>query len=388
MLKLLVVDHSFVNPLFRRRWQLLAARYPVEVMLLVPDRWQSDHFEDAVTYAPQRTKNGRFQLQPLPTVRTNRHMQYLFVSADIGLRDFSPDLIHVQHSEMTLVHHQLLTYKRVWAPDAAYTFHSMNALGVPDARVDQRLRWRHLRARADAALCHYPGVRQSLRSGGFEKPIHIQTSYGVDEDVFRPDPMVRQEVRVELGLDGQFVIGFAGRLDQRKGIDTLLQALPAEVSERSLLLVGDGPMREEVDAIAEMPAYDGRIIVTGYRQHAAVARYMQAMDCFVHGSRTTATWVDTFPRAVVEAMATGVPVIGSDSGAIPYQLGDAGIIVPEGDAEALSGALDTLAGDPQRRRQLGAAGRRRAVEQFGQRALADGFYQIMQEVLEGDDATA
>jgi glycosyltransferase involved in cell wall biosynthesis len=313
-------------------------------------------------------------------------MQYLFVSADVGLRDFAPDLIHVQHSEMTLVHHQLLTYKRVWAPDAAYTFHSMNALGVPDERVDQRVRWRHLRAGADAALCHYPGVRRSLQSGGFRKPIHIQTSYGVDEGVFRPDAEVRREVRDELALDGQFVIGFAGRLDRRKGIDTLLEALPAGASEWSLLLVGDGPMREEIDAIADKPAYDGRIIVTGYRRHAAVARYMQAMDCFVHGSRTTATWIDTFPRAVVEAMATGVPVIGSDSGAIPHQLGDAGIVVPEGDPESLSAAIETLAGDPQRRQRLGSAGRRRAVEQFGQRALADGFYEIMHEVLESDDA--
>jgi glycosyltransferase involved in cell wall biosynthesis len=88
------------------------------------------------------------------------------------------------------------------------------------------------------------------------------------------------------------------------------------------------------------------------------------MDLLAAPSLTTPQWREQFGRMLVEAMACGVPVVGSDSGEIPHVLGAAGLVVPEGDADALAGALGTLLADPSLRARLAAAGRARAQAEF------------------------
>src|SRR5207253_2769181 len=85
----------------------------------------------------------------------------------------------------------------------------------------------------------------------------------------------------------------------------------------------------------------------------------KGVDALVLPSRTTATWAEQFGHVLIEAMAAGVPVVGSSSGAIPDVVGDAGIIVPEGDAAALRRALETLLADPALRARLSERGQDR-----------------------------
>jgi len=87
-------------------------------------------------------------------------------------------------------------------------------------------------------------------------------------------------------------------------------------------------------------------------------------------SRTRPNWKEQFGRVIVEAMACGVPVIGSSSGAIPDVIGDAGLIVPEGDRAALAGALRGLMSDPDRRRDLAERGRARVLARYTQAQVA------------------
>jgi glycosyltransferase involved in cell wall biosynthesis len=104
---------------------------------------------------------------------------------------------------------------------------------------------------------------------------------------------------------------------------------------------------------------------------------MAALDCLVLPSRTTARWKEQFGRVLVEAMACGVPVVGSSSGEIPRVIGDAGAVVPEGDAGALTRAVRALADDPAECAALGARGRARVLRDFTQEQIvADtlGFY--------------
>jgi glycosyltransferase involved in cell wall biosynthesis len=87
-------------------------------------------------------------------------------------------------------------------------------------------------------------------------------------------------------------------------------------------------------------------------------------DVLVLPSRTTPVWKEQFGRVLVEAMSCGTPVVGSDSGAIPEVIGDAGLIFAEGDAEALAACLRRLAQSPELRRELGERGRRRVAEHY------------------------
>jgi glycosyltransferase involved in cell wall biosynthesis len=384
MMDIVVVDHSFVNTSHRKRWKFLSERHDVSVTLIVPRVWYSNWFGEEVEYRPDRVSDGKYEVRTLPTTSKRDWMKYFFISQDLGFRSIDPDLVHVQYAPMALIHHQVLIYKKLWGSDIKYTFFTMDALGVPRERLDQRARWNHLKRSADAAFGHYHGCRESLREGGFEDPIYLQTSYGVDEDLFTPREDVRARIRNRFDFDEEFVIGFVGRLDSDKGLDDLLDAVPLNGINWSLLLVGDGEMREETERIIRENNWENRVKMTGRVPHEDVAKYMQAMDCYVLGSKTRDYWIDTFPRTVVQAMACEVPVIGSDSGAIPFQVRDAGLLYPEGNVEQLRNRIYRLAEDADLRLELAERGRAQAVERFGQRALADGFYEIALQIINDD----
>lgn len=387
MLRLAVVSHALVVKPNLKRWQLLAEKHPVEVTVLVPRVWRSDWLRKEVTFRTDPVTEGGFRILPLPTTETRRWGRYLFWSFDAGFREIKPDIIYVIHEEGTWIHHQMITYRRIWAPRAKLIFFSMNALGVPKDRWRQRFKWNSITKNHEAALCHYPGCLKSLRQGGFEKPIFLQTQIGVDEELYRPDPEVRSAIRKEFGFENRFVIGFTGRLTEEKGVLDLLDALPLHGVNWALLLVGDGVLREKIEEIVRHRGWGDRVCFSGTVTQEEVARQMQAMDCMVLASRTTDRWIDTFPNAVVQAMATGIPVTGSDSGAIPYQIGNSGLIFPEGNTHRLREHLMSLASSETLREELGSRGRQRCMKMFGTRMLTDNFYDILLQVQHDDYRT-
>lgn len=388
MIDIVVIDHSLVDQTHWTRWKFLAERHPVNVNLVVPKFWQhgkrGDTISDEATYETPHIDDDGFRIIPLRTTSTENWMRYLFVSHDMEFRSIEPDIVHTQHSELTPVNHQAILYRDLWASDAKFTFHTMNALGVPRENLHQRLRWWHLKKNSAAALAHYPGCLESLRDADFEKPVYLQTSYGVDETIFYPNEEKRENARRELELDGRFVIGFTGRLTPDKGVDDLIEAMPIEGVDWSLLLVGDGEMRGRIERTARREGWEDRVVMTGYVPREEVPRYVLAMDCFVLGSKTREYWIDTFPRSIVEAMACEVPVIGSDSGAIPFQIDDSGLVFPEGEAVELRERIRRLAQNPSLREELASQGREQSVSRFGQETLADNFYEILKQVHSGD----
>lgn len=384
MIRLAVISHALCQEVPRKRWRLLAERYPVEVNLIVPRIWRSSWLREEVTYRPEPCHEGRFSVTPIPTTSTKDWFRYFFLSPGMGLSQYKPHIIYTVHEEPIWVHQQVITFRNLWSPSSKMIFFSMNALGMKLEKWHQRLRWKRVRDNYDAAIVHYPGCLKSLKGLGYQRPVYLQTQIGVDSELYRPDQADRELLRAELGLTDRFVIGFAGRVSHDKGIFDLLEALPLEDINWSLLVVGDGADREKVQKIISDNGWGKRVRMTGPVPQDEVARYMRTMDCLVLGSRTLPDWIDTFPNVTVQAMACGVPVIGSDSGAIPFQLGSAGLIFSEGDAARLREHLITLGRDPGLREQLAEKGRGEALNRFGIHGLNEGFYDIMQQVLTGN----
>lgn len=104
-------------------------------------------------------------------------------------------------------------------------------------------------------------------------------------------------------------------------------------------------------------------------------------DALVLPSLTRPNWKEQFGRVLVEAMATGLAVIGSDSGAIPGVLGDAGLIVPEGDAEAITGALQRLYDEAGLRQALADKGRERVLQHFTHASVAQATVDVYRSLL-------
>ena len=379
MLKIAIISHALVQEVFQKRWRILAEKYPVEVTLLVPRIWRSKWLRDEVVFRPRVIVDGRFRVIPLPTTSETNWGRYFFKSFDAKIRSIKPNIIYIIHEESIWVHQQIITYRNIWAPEAKFIFFSMNARGVPMKRFYHRLMWNRIKRNYDAALCHYPGCLKSLRDAGFDKPIYMQTQIGVDEDIYCPDEQKTRQMRRKLGFEDKFVIGYAGRLTKDKGVHDILAALPLRDVDWALLLVGNGELKEEIERIVKQNGWQDRVHMAGTVPQHMVPDYMRAMDCFVLASRTCPHWIDTFPNVTVQAMACKVPVIGSDSGAIPWQLGDTGLIFHEGDVVKLHEHLMHLADNIEDRKAIAQKGMERSLAKFCVRALTNEFYEILKK---------
>ncbi len=175
---------------------------------------------------------------------------------------------------------------------------------------------------------------------------------GVDVERFRPAKGTEPGDGT-----GPLRIGYVGRIEERKGVFTLLAAL-GEVPDASLTYVGGGPDLARLEAAIEARHLSDRAIVRGFADHDDLPGVYRGFDVVVIPSLSQPGWVEQFGRVAAEAMACGVPVVVSDCGALPEVVADAGVIVPEGNASALAEALRHLAACPEQRAALRGRGLR------------------------------
>ena len=172
------------------------------------------------------------------------------------------------------------------------------------------------------------------------------------------------------------VIGFVGSLVGQKGINHLLHAV--RDLNCKLLIVGDGPEKEKLFRLSKEIQIDVQFEPAA--THKQVAAYMQQMDIFVLPSLTRPNWVEKFGRVLIEAMACGVPVVGSNSGEIPNVIGEAGLIFKEGDRVDLRDKLDLLLNDKNLRDRFGELGRERSVIDYSWKSIANQTISIYKQL--------
>jgi glycosyltransferase involved in cell wall biosynthesis len=194
----------------------------------------------------------------------------------------------------------------------------------------------------------------------------------VDTRVFRP--LGRQPSEA-------FVVAYAGRFVPEKGLDTLLQAVADLGSGVELWLIGNGPDRPVLESLSQELGIEERVRWIEPVSSEKMAEILARVDVVVLPSCTTRVWKEQFGRILVEAMACKVPVVGSDSGAIPEVVGDAGLIFPEGDATALAECLRRLKESPELRHELAERGYVRATTLYSQEHIGRLSVNFYKEVL-------
>lgn len=178
----------------------------------------------------------------------------------------------------------------------------------------------------------------------------------------------------------EFTIGYAGRLVKEKGVLDLVDAVGRLGNPCRLLFVGSGPLAEELGA---MSSRERPIQVEQGISHTSMPEFYRQMDLLVLPSRTTSGWSEQFGRVLVEANSCGIPVIGSDSGEIPWVIGvtKGGQTFPEGNVDMLSAVIREFRGSPSLREAYGRMGRVRTIEHFGAPAVARSLDAVLRSVL-------
>ena len=167
---------------------------------------------------------------------------------------------------------------------------------------------------------------------------------------------------------------FFGRLSSEKGVNVLIAA--AAKAKFPLVLVGDGPKRDELEAQAAASGAD--VTFAGHLKGAALWAYVEAADCVAMPS----VWYENAPKALLEAQARRKPVIASAMGGIPEMIEDGvtGRLVKPNDPDALAAALiQTLAETPERRAEMGARARQSATRRFTRESYYRSMFALYQE---------
>ena len=371
-MKLMVLSHALIGRPAQARWRKLAKSSTNQVRLIVPKRWVTTWFGPEQILDGYDEEADGFEVKTTRTTSESNFSSYFFRGLRQQLREYDPDVIFPTHESIQTI--QMVLWRWLFSRRSRLVFFTMSVhhrTSPPTSLSPRRLvgycwrriKWWLLCHGTDAAVCHYPAIKDQMQREGYNRPILIQTQIGVDEDFFRPDIQDGERMRTKLGLNG-FVVGFVGRITWEKGILDIAEAIGRLPKDVHFLVVGDGPDRNRLVDVASMSGWETRLHLTGQVSPTDVASHMRAMDCLVLGSRTTEGWVDTFPNVVPQAMATGLPVVGSNSGAIPFMLGDKGSLFQEGSVNEMVDHLIKLRNDRTQRLRMGESLRERALAEF------------------------
>lgn len=360
MTRLLAVDLNASRLPQREPYRLLAAK-GMQVLLIAPQSWRESF--GTAEFEPELDR-ARYQARSLKVWASGKYHRVLFRGLESAIAGFKPDRIWAHAEPENLLAWQVLRARDRVAPRARVSLVSWRNIDYPRGGLPYRLAGLHQRiedaSRAAGAevLCYNRDAERIMSARGFStRP----TRMGVNQGYFKPQP--RASARRALGLPAKArLYGFAGRFIASKGVADLIDAA-ARVPGAQLLLLGDGPARGAWQVRAQERGVTLHLRSLGHEQ---MAQGLAAMDALVLPSRSTSDWIEQFGRILIEAMACGIPVLGSDSGAIPEVIGKAGLTYNEGDVAGLARLLKQL---PSKSKALSRAGLRRAKD-YEWRAIA------------------
>jgi glycosyltransferase involved in cell wall biosynthesis len=268
---------------------------------------------------------------------------------------------------------------RAAAVPVIYTEHNLQERYHPATRWANRLTWR-LQRRVIAVSAE---VAESIRRHlGARVPVTVVRN-GIETDGPAPAPAELAALRAQCGIAGGApLVGTVAVLRRQKRLDLWLEAarrLRVELPSCRFLIVGDGPLRGELEAEAGRLGIAEAVVFAGLQ--SPVAPFLAACDVVMISSE-----FEGLPLALLEAMAAERAVVATRVGGIPEVVEDgvSGVLVPFGDPAALAAAAAALLAEPERRRRLGAAARRRVEAEFAVARMARELESIYRQVATGD----
>lgn len=373
-MRLLYVSHSCVRDINRRAIQLLVKQYGIEAHIVAPKRVLLTNGRSVACEPP--TGSG-YRLHILAAMGGNGRGQWFPALASLVLR-IRPDIIHVDEDPGSLTALQAILLKRIigsrvvcstcdniyrdnWAEGLSLLKSGSAPRGI--GLVGLHFLLHYCLDRLDALITvGEHGRLMFTQSYGYRGRCDV-IPLGIDTDMFYPRDATG--VREQLGLT-KFTIGYFGSLVPVKGVHTLIEACGRLTMDYQLLLnrfsvTEDTAYSQHLFDLAARNGVSERVVTFDAR-HEDMPQYISAAHCAVLPSITTPRLMEQFGRVIAEAMACGVPVIGSSSGNIPYMIGEDGLIFPEKDAQVLAHSITRLAEDKGLRHDLAQRGRQRAVE--------------------------
>ena len=377
-LSVLAVGHTYVQASYRGKWRLLAERHHVDVTLLTPHEWRETLWQGRAEREPDVSPIRCITLPISNSGRNFAHCYHPRVASLLWRLD--PDIVHVEEEPWSAAAGEILLAARLFAPRARRLVFTWENAPIRE-RGPRRLVEKMTHALAHGVIAGSAQAAGQLRVKGFRRTVWTLPQHGYDEALYRP--------RVRCERNNTFTIGYVGRLVSEKGLDVLLRAHASLPGSVLLNLIGDGPRRQALQQLACELGTQDRVYFTGTVSRPQLPDLYHQLDVLVLPSLTQrGGWREQFGRVLIEAMACGVPVVGSSCGAIPWVIGNAGAVTPEGDPEALAAALECLRADGAYRRRCMQIGIDRASQLFSDAAIAARTMEVYDAIVHDEGSRA
>jgi glycosyltransferase involved in cell wall biosynthesis len=355
-MRVLMLSKACLLGAYQRKLEEIARFPELELMVAVPATWHDGAREIRL----ERAHTAGYTLVTERLAFNGSYHLHFYPSLAKRIRAFSPDILHVDEEPYNLAtFHALRLGRRAGARTLWFSWQNLLRRYPIPFSLFERYNLRH----TDYALVGSEGAKAVWRDKGYAGPLAIIPQFGVDTEAFSP-----RQPRREGHLP--FVVGYAGRLVSEKGVDVLLHSLARLDASFRASILGCGPERRRLEQLARSLGLAQRVCWKDSRPSTDMPAFYRSLDALVLPSLSRRNWVEQFGRVLIEAMACGVPVIGSKCGEIPNVIGDAGLIYREGDAAALAAHLASLLADSRLWTDLAHRGRRRVDANFTQRLVA------------------
>ncbi|HDL64858.1 MAG TPA: glycosyltransferase family 1 protein, partial [Proteobacteria bacterium] len=366
-MRILAISHSAVLADYQERFSRVAQTGGIELTLLVPRRWRQ--FNRMIKL--EKTADPDYRIisrQPFSwgiKGHGRKNVTHFYPGIKKLIREIQPDLIELWEEPFSAVTAHTIRAARRVCPGAKIIFFSAQNISrryPPPFSFFERYTYRN----ADYAFVINSEAEQIIKERGWQNP-SLVLPLGVNPAQFKRSDQAL--LRRQLGLTG-FAVGFVGKLEKQKGVIDLLAAAAGLPESVSLLIIGDGPLKEQIQAEAKKRGLSPRVVMIDTVDHGDLPRYLNCMDLLVLPSITLPHLKEQFGRVLVEAMSCEVPVIGSDSGEIPNVIGDTGLVFPEGDHEALGRKITEIMDNPVRAKEFARRGHCRVEDEFAWSVIA------------------
>jgi glycosyltransferase involved in cell wall biosynthesis len=364
----LMISKALVVGAYHKKLEEMV-RLGISLDVVIPEKWGNQSAEII--------QGNRYRIHVYHAVYSGKNHFHYYPDLSKLIEEIKPDIIHIDEESYSFI-----TY---------LVMRKAHALGIPAVFFN----WQNISKKypfpfsameryslkyAAAGIAGNKEAKDILLDKKCAIPIHIIPQFGVDSKIFSKinQSGLRKTI---VGKNNTFVAGFSGRFVEEKGIRDLIYACSKLPSEVHLVLIGGGPLRNELFQLASSLNMKERFHIIDSVVSTDMPKYLNILDCLVLPSLTWKNWKEQFGRVLIEAMACEVPVIGSSSGEIPNVIGKAGFIFPEGDISSLQKILTDLMNNRTLRVKIGKAGRKRVLENYIQKKIAEDTVSVYRNIL-------
>lgn len=398
VMNLVIISHAYVYAPYRAKVEALAEHKDLNITLITPE-FGLEGGGQKVYASPYEGKAYKHII--LSGLFTGKLNFFIFRNLKKTLQSLNPDIILLEEEYWTQVAAQVSYVTNKFLPKTKLILLSQeNICHIWESEAKspyQKIRYasfhlleKFIIPKLDALVFQFPEVWQdfdqrmlALKFKGLKGTF---PQLGVDYERFAKSTQatILNDIRKNLYIKAEdFVYGYIGRLTPEKGIEDMIYAFAGwHKPNTRCLIIGNGSDEyiNTLKTLIDKLNLNNILSIHPAIKFDDIPVYFQLLDISILLSHTTPIWKEQFGRVLVESMAAGTPVIGSDSGAIPLVVGETGYIVPEKDILSIRESLNDAYTNKEKYVKLSKLAKSRSKKEFSYKAIAKKTYDFIQKI--------